>query len=72
MLGVGFAIMAEMLDRRVRTADDLLQQFNLPVLGAFVENKKVASGLFKKFKQFFQSDIMKKKPLPFNALVRSK
>lgn len=72
LLGVGFAIVAEMLDRRVRTADDLLQQFNLPVLGAFVENKKMAAELIKKFKQFFQSNLMKNKPMPLNALVRSK
>ncbi|GBL46841.1 tyrosine-protein kinase Wzc [Sulfuriferula multivorans] len=33
MLGLGLALLAEMLDRRVRSADDLIQLLHVPVLG---------------------------------------
>ena len=36
MLGLGLALLAEMLDRRVRSANDLIQLLHVPVLGEIV------------------------------------
>jgi capsular polysaccharide biosynthesis protein len=33
LLGVGLALMLELMNRRVRSADDLLEALDLPVLG---------------------------------------
>ena len=40
LLAIGFALAAEMLDRRVRSAEDLLRLLELPVLGELSKNKK--------------------------------
>jgi polysaccharide biosynthesis transport protein len=34
LLGVGLALMLELLNRRVRSADDLIDALGLPVLGS--------------------------------------
>ena len=70
MLGVGVALMAEMLDRRVRSADDLIQQFNLPVLGVITEktifkNTANSVGTFKKLRAAFHKKRQKKQRLAF-------
>jgi succinoglycan biosynthesis transport protein ExoP len=47
MLGVGLAMLVEMLDRRVRSADDLVKALRAPVLGVMVwgEPKRRRAGL---------------------------
>jgi polysaccharide biosynthesis transport protein len=39
-LGVGFGLIAEMLDRRVRSAEDMLEVISVPVLGVIVSESK--------------------------------
>lgn len=38
LLGVGFAFLAEMLDRRVRSIDDLVKGLRVPVLGVLISD----------------------------------
>lgn len=38
MLGVGFGLLAEMMDRRVRSRDDIIEAFDIPVF-AIIQNK---------------------------------
>jgi chain length determinant protein EpsF len=47
MLGIGLAMLVEMLDRRVRSADDLVKALRAPVLGVMVwrESKRRRAGL---------------------------
>lgn len=40
LLGVGFGLLAEMLDRRVRSAEDMLEVISVPVLGVIVSESK--------------------------------
>ncbi len=40
LLGVGFGLLKEMLDRRVRSAEDLLEIVSVPVLGVIVSEDK--------------------------------
>ena len=71
LLGIGFAIAAEMLDRRVRSASDLSQILGLPVLGELVAdnqqtkkstNKLSLFNLFNRFKkQYFDKKFTKNK-----------
>ncbi|WP_020167613.1 MULTISPECIES: chain length determinant protein EpsF [Methylotenera] len=53
LLAVGFAIAAEMLDRRVRIAEDLVQLLGLPVLGVISQNQKKAAGFLTTLHEFF-------------------
>lgn len=46
LLGVGFALGYEMLDRRVRSADDLARLVNIPVLASISKGQKKSQGLF--------------------------
>ena len=43
LLGVGMALMLELINRRVRSPDDLVEALDLPVLGSITS----ASGMFK-------------------------
>jgi succinoglycan biosynthesis transport protein ExoP len=43
LLGVGMALMLELINRRVRSPDDLVEALDLPVLGSIT----CASGMFK-------------------------
>jgi capsular polysaccharide biosynthesis protein len=38
MLGVGFGLLAEMIDRRVRSCEDIIEAFDIPVF-AVIRNK---------------------------------
>lgn len=60
LLGVGFAIAAEMLDRRVRIAEDLVQLLSLPVLGVIGKNQQKAVSFLSKFRQFFSKNRLVK------------
>ena len=40
LLGVGFGLLAEMLDRRVRSAEDMMEVISVPVLGVIVSESK--------------------------------
>ncbi|HYN53800.1 MAG TPA: chain length determinant protein EpsF [Methylotenera sp.] len=53
LLAMGFAILAEMLDRRVRSADDLLQLLDIPVLAELGKNTTKAVGFINKLFQHF-------------------
>lgn len=44
ILGIGFGLFAELLDRRVRSTDDLSELLKVPVLG-LIQNKPSVSGL---------------------------
>ena len=66
LLGVGSALATEMMDRRVRTSEDLLQQFKLPVLAVLKDKKKEAKdSAFAKLKSFFSSKFTKKRRYAF-------
>lgn len=45
-MGIGFAITAELLKRRIRSANDLVEALNIPVLGAIASTPRA----FKKTK----------------------
>lgn len=60
LLGVGFAIAAEMLDRRVRIAEDLVQLLGLPVLGVIGKNQQKAVSFLSRFRQFFSKNRLVK------------
>lgn len=49
LLGVGAALMLEILDRRVRSPEDLEQTLELPVLASLAPPKPAASGLLARF-----------------------
>jgi succinoglycan biosynthesis transport protein ExoP len=53
LLGVGFAIASEMLDRRVRSADDLVHLVNIPLLASLSKGQKKSVGFSFKVQQFF-------------------
>ena len=59
MLGVGFALMREMLDRRVRGAEDLAEAVGLPVWGV-LENTASLSGRSGLKKLFFRKSPLLK------------
>ena len=44
LLGVGLALLLELMNRRVRSTEDLVEALELPVLGAICS----ASGMFKR------------------------
>lgn len=56
LLAVGFAIAAEMLDRRVRIAEDLVQLLDLPVLGVISQNQKKSVSFLTTLRQFFSKE----------------
>lgn len=58
LLGIGFAIAAEMLDRRVRSADDLAMLLGVPVLGEIKKSTKRKTKL--KASAFFNKLSLKK------------
>jgi succinoglycan biosynthesis transport protein ExoP len=49
LLGVGAALMLEILDRRVRSPEDLEQTLELPVLASLAPPKAAAAGLLARF-----------------------
>jgi succinoglycan biosynthesis transport protein ExoP len=54
-LAIGFALASEMLDRRVRSADDLVHILDVPLLGALSKERKISTSfLFKLRLQFSQ------------------
>lgn len=63
LLGIGFAIAAEMLDRRVRSADDLMHVLDLPVLGELSKYAKKKGGLASKVVELMNKFNVKKRPL---------
>lgn len=48
MLAVGIALLAEMLDRRVRTPEDILNWAEIPLLGVIPPTKLVRQPWFKR------------------------
>lgn len=60
LLAVGFAIAAEMLDRRVRIAEDLVQLLGSPVLGVIGKNQKKPVGFLAKIRQFLGKKTVNK------------
>lgn len=67
LLAVGFAIAAEMLDRRVRIAEDIVQLLGLPVLGVISQNQKKAAGFLSILRQFLSKKKKVKQPNPAHA-----
>lgn len=69
LLGIGFAIAAEMLDRRVRSAEDLSQLLGLPVLGYLMSVNNKPIGLKLKLRELFTKNRFKKtySNKPFSA-----
>lgn len=68
LLGVGFAVVAEMLDRRVRIAEDLTHILGLPVLGVIGKNRPKSIGFFAKMRQLLSKKNAQKNtdsPHPF-------
>ena len=55
LLAIAFAIVSEMLDRRVRSADDLAQLLGLPVLGDISTNIKTKSNFAQKLQRLFNN-----------------
>jgi len=53
MLGVGFGLIAEMMDRRVRSSEDIAEAFDIPVLAVIKgkSSKKPSFRLFGSYKQ---------------------
>jgi capsular polysaccharide biosynthesis protein len=49
MLAVGFALLAEMLDRRIRVPEDLSLGLDLPVLGVIAAAKPQRKSWLKRF-----------------------
>lgn len=60
LLAIAFAIVSEMLDRRVRSADDLAQLLGLPVLGDISTNIKTKSNFAQKLQRLFNNLFSKK------------
>jgi len=60
LLGIGFAIAAEMLDRRVRSAEDLIQLLGLPVLAELNKESKKSEGLLSKIHKQFKKKLSTK------------
>lgn len=61
LLGIGIAIAYEMLDRRVRSAEDLAQLIDTPMLADLNNTMKNVDGLLSKLRQIF---IKKPSPEP--------
>jgi polysaccharide biosynthesis transport protein len=66
LLGIGFAIAAEMLDRRVRSAEDLSQLLGLPVLGELVHAKNKPNSFKFKLRDLFTKNHFKKTHKPYS------
>ena len=60
LLAIGFAIAAEMLDRRVRSAEDLAQLLDLPVLAELRKELKRKAGIKSNLVRFFGKYLLKK------------
>lgn len=56
LLAVGSAVVTEMLDRRVRSAEDLMQLLGLPVLANLNKGFKKSSGFLAKMRGIFTSN----------------
>jgi capsular polysaccharide biosynthesis protein len=52
LIGIGFAFISEMLDRRVRVADDIEQSFGIPVLGELIKQQSAMSRWWKNTRIF--------------------
>ncbi|OQW68932.1 MAG: chain length determinant protein EpsF [Proteobacteria bacterium ST_bin12] len=65
LLGVGFVLVAEMFDRRVRSAEDLRQLLNMPVLGELSSHAKKSRNFKDKVNQFFKQKNTKKTVISF-------
>jgi len=65
LLGIGFALVAEMFDRRVRSADDLKQLLDMPVLGELSRHAKKKFALKNSISQFLKQKTAKKRALSF-------
>ena len=61
LLGIGFALVAEMFDRRVRSADDLKRLLDMPVLGELSRHAIKKSSLKNSISQFFNQKTGKKR-----------
>ena len=68
LLGVGFAVAAEMLDRRVRSAEDLSQLLGLPVLGELMSSTKQSKSTKLKLRNFFKQMRAKKTFKPYSKV----
>lgn len=60
LLGFGFAIAAEMIDRRIRTPEDLEQLLGLPVLHVISRDKGKPIDLVAKLRQLFSKQLTRK------------
>jgi hypothetical protein len=65
LLGIGFALVAEMFDRRVRSADDLKQLLNLPVLGELSRHANKKFSFKNSISQFLNKKTDKKRVFSF-------
>jgi uncharacterized protein involved in exopolysaccharide biosynthesis len=65
LLGIGFALVAEMFDRRVRSADDLKQLLNLPVLGELSRHANIKFSFKNSISQFLNKKTDKKRVFSF-------
>jgi capsular polysaccharide biosynthesis protein len=61
LLGIGFALVAEMFDRRVRSADDLKRLLDMPVLGELSRHAIKKFSLKNSISQFFNQKTGKKR-----------
>jgi succinoglycan biosynthesis transport protein ExoP len=61
LLGAAFALAAEMLDRRVRSAEDLSNLLDIPLLASLGKTNKASTGLLVKLKLFFSKLTSKKR-----------
>ena len=68
LLGVGFAIAAEMLDRRVRSAEDLSQLLGLPVLGELVHANNKPNSFKLKLRDLLNRIRFKKPYKPYSKV----
>lgn len=57
MLGVGLALLAELMDRRVRSTEDLVEALKLPVLGALDWSQAERRPFWLRFK-FFKRNLL--------------
>jgi chain length determinant protein EpsF len=62
LVGIGFAFMSEMLDRRVRVADDIEQSLGIPVLGELIKQQSAMSRWWKNIRIF-----SRRKKIAFSA-----
>lgn len=62
LIGIGFAFMSEMLDRRVRVADDIEQSLGIPVLGELIKQQSAISRWWKNIRIF-----SRRKKIAFSA-----